>query len=445
MASSLISTAEQLVSKAMQHGAEFADVIVLGNESVTSEYRLGKKENIERSESAALGLRTVIGKRASVVSASDIRPHQFEELASRCVSMTKETPEDPYLCITDEASYAKSFDDLELYDSHAPDIAWLDEQAEQVEAAAMTVEGITNSEGGSASHGSSDVVLVTSRGFSHQYRSSMNSISVCVLAGEGTAMERDYDYSSKRFVADLASASSIGKKAAEKTLKRLGAKRAKTGSYPVVFANDISNSLVGYFTSAINGASICQNTSFLKDCMGKKIFSDAIHITDDPFIKRGHGSRNCDAEGVMPKKLNLVENGVLQSWILDLRSAHKLGLETTGHANRGVSSNPSPSSSNVTLANGTLSFEELISDIKQGFFVTDTFGMGVNLVTGDYSQGANGFWIENGEICFPVNEVTIAGRLQDMFLQMTAANDIEFKTSRNAPSLRIESMTVAGE
>lgn len=441
----IIKGAETIVTKARKAGADFADAVIFDHSNVNIEYRLGKKETVERSESAALGLRVIIGQKTALVSTNNFNDSKVDELVERCIGMAKIAPEDPHLTYAKPEDYIQSFPDLDLCDTEEPTIEKLAEMAERAESSALEVEGITNSEGGGASHSRNTIALVTSEGFQYQYHTTTNSLSVCVLAGTDTSMERDYDYSSKRFFADLKSAEEIGKKAAEKTLKRIGARQAKTGQYPVVYCNELSNKLVGYLGSAINGVSVSQGTSFLKDAMGTKLFSDTITIVDDPHIKRGLASKVCDVEGIEAKKLNIIKNGELKSWLLDLRSAQKLGLKTTGHANRGISSTPSPSSSNLYMENGTLSFDELIADIKEGFFVTDTFGMGVNLVTGDYSQGANGFWIEDGEIVYPVNEITIAGNLKEMFSMLTPANDLEFNSSTNAPTVRIDSMTVAGK
>ena len=441
----IVNAADTIVTKARNAGADFADAVIFDHSNVNIEYRLGKKETVERSESAALGLRVIVGQKTALVSTNNFNDTQIDELVDRCLGMARVAPDDPFLTYSKKEDYITSFPDLDLCDAEEPSIERLAEMAEQAESSALDVEGITNSEGGSASHSRNSIALVTSEGFNYQYHTTTNSLSVCVLAGKDTNMERDYDYSSKRFLSDLKAADAIGKKAAEKTLKRLGAKQAKTGQYPVVYCNELSGKLVGYLGSAINGVSVSQGTSFLKDAMDSKLFSDSVHIVDDPHIKRGLASKVCDVEGIESQKLDIIKDGILSSWLLDLRSAKKLGLKTTGHANRGISSTPSPSSSNLYMQNGTLSLDELIADIKEGFFVTDTFGMGVNLVTGDYSQGANGFWIENGNIAYPVNEITIAGNLKDMFKMLTPANDLEFHSSTNAPSVRIESMTVAGK
>jgi PmbA protein len=287
--------------------------------------------------------------------------------------------------------------------------------------------------------------LATTDGFAHSYSGSYYSLSVAVLAGQDEGMERDYDYSSARHFADLASPEAIGKSAAERTLKRLNPKQAPTSNLPIVFDPRVSRGLLNYFAGAISGSAVARKTSFLKDTLGKEIFAPSITIMDDPHRPRGLSSKPYDAEGVAAKKRAFIEKGGLTSWLLDSRSARQLGMHSTGHASRGLSSPPSPSATNLYMEPGSLTPQALMADIKQGLYVTETQGMGVNLITGDYSQGAAGFWIENGQITYPVSEVTIAGHLNDMFKQMTPANDLEFRYSVNAPTLRIEKMMVAGK
>jgi PmbA protein len=289
------------------------------------------------------------------------------------------------------------------------------------------------------------VALVTSGGFAGSYATTNISVSVSVIAGEGTGMERDYDFASTRHGGDLGDPEAVGRNAANLALKRLNARRVKSQSVPVVFDPRVSNSLLGHFAGAINGVSIARGTSFLKDRMGQLIFAPGIRIVDDPHIVRGIRSKPFDGEGVANRQMNLVEDGVLKTWILDSASARQLKLTSTGHAARGTGGPPSPSTSNLYLVPGTRSPAALISDIAQGFYVTELIGMGVNGVTGDYSRGASGFWIENGQIAYPVNEVTIAGNLNGMFASMTPANDLVFRYGTNAPTLRIEGMTIAGD
>ena len=269
-------------------------------------------------------------------------------------------------------------------------------------------------------------------------------LSASVIAGEGTEMERDYDYTAAVFAADMDSPEAIGKSAGEKAVKRLNPQKAETSAVPIVFDTRVSKSLIGHLSSAVNGSSIARGTSFLKDKMGERIFPEGINIIDDPLRKRGLKSRPFDGEGIATRRIPLIEDGQLKTWVLDLRSARQLGLQSTGHASRGTSSAPSPSSSNLYLEPGEMSPEELMADIKQGLYVNELIGFGINGVTGDYSRGASGFWIENGKISYPVSEVTIAGNLNDMFANLSRANDLEFRFGIDAPTVRIEGMTVAG-
>ena len=433
-----------LISRARKAGADSADAGMFESADVSVSVRLGNTENIERAESKGFGLRVMVGKQQAIISSTDTSKDSLDSLVERAVSMAKASPADPYLGIAEKELLATNIPDLDLYDPSEPTIEWMIESAKTAEAAALEVKGITNSGGTDSSYSTGSMALATSNGFLQTFRTSHCAISVCVLAGTGTGMERDYDYSVARYVSDLADPQKIGKTAAELTLKKLNPKKVASNSVPVLFDKRISKSLVGSFASAINGSTIARGTSFLKDQMGKPVFGEHITITDDPYRKRGLGSRPFDGEGVAGKKRALVSNGELTSWLLDIRSANQLGLKTTGNASRGLSSPPSPSSTNLYMENGSLSVAELMADIKSGFYITDLFGMGVNIVTGDYSQGASGFWIENGEITYAVSEVTIAGNLKDMFKQITPANDLEFRYGTNAPTVRIEKLTIAG-
>jgi PmbA protein len=317
--------------------------------------------------------------------------------------------------------------------------------ARAAEEAGLSVKGITKSGGASASAGIGGMVLVTSHGFRGAYLGSRHGVSMTAIAGDGTGMERDYDYSSVLHASDLESPEKIGLTAGARAIARVNPRKVTTRKVPVVFDPRVASTLVGHLAGAVNGASIARKTSFLKDKMGAQLFASGIRIIDDPLRKRGLRSHPFDGEGVAGKKLALVEDGVLRSWILDSGTARELGLVTTGHAQRGVSSSPSPGASNLHLEAGTVSPEELIADIKDGFYVTDLIGSGVNGVTGDYSRGASGFWIENGKRSFAVSEVTIAGHLFDIFRTLTPANDLEFKQGVNAPTVRLEGLTVAGQ
>jgi PmbA protein len=326
-----------------------------------------------------------------------------------------------------------------------PEVSRLEAMAREAEAAALAVKGITKSGGASASAGIGGMVLVTSRGFSGNYLTSRHSVSMTAIAGEGTGMERDYDYPSALHASDMDKPSEIGRKAAERTVKRLNPRKVATQRATVIFDPRAATSIVNHIASAANGSSVARKTSFLRDKLGETLFPANIRIVDDPLRKRGLRSHPFDAEGVAVKPMMLVEDGALKSWFLDCATARELGLVTTGHAKRGVSSPPAPGPSNIYLEPGTLSPEALIKETGTGLYVTDMIGMGVNLVTGDYSRGVAGFWIENGELTYPVSEVTIAGHLYDMFRTLTPANDLVFRYGVDAPTLRVEGLTIAGQ
>jgi PmbA protein len=435
---------EGLIAAAKKAGADAADALFVENVSASVSYRLGKLEDVERSESSDIGLRVFIGQKVAFVSSTDLSAEALAALPGRAVTMARLAPEDKFACLAPRDRLAKTIPDLDLEDAEEPSADRLVEMARVVEASAMAVKGITNSEGGGAGYGRTAVALATSEGFYGRYAGTSHSVSVAVLAGEGTDMERDYDYSSARRFADLEDAELVGRRAGERTVARLNPRKAKSQSVPVVFDPRESAGLIGHLAGAISGASIARGVSFLKDRMGEQIFAPDIAIIDDPHRLRGLRSKPFDGEGVANNKLAVVENGILKSWLLDCASAKQLGLETTGHAARGTGGPPSPASTNFYMAPGTLSPDALIADIKEGFYVTELMGMGVNGVTGDYSRGAAGFWIENGKIAYPVSEVTIAGNLKDMFLKLVPANDLVFRYSTNAPTIRIEGMTVAG-
>lgn len=439
---------DRLVHLSRKAGADMADAVLFETTDVRISTRKLIPEGIERAESSAVGLRVWSGSKQAIVSSTDSDEATLAELAERAVAMARSATEDTDSVLADPALLVRDIPELELFDPEEPKETWLTEQCRAAEEAALAVKGVTNSEGADAVYSSSSITLVTSpassSGAAQSYRTSHLSLSVSVLAGEGTQMERDYDFYTARRRADLPSAQTLGESAGQRAVKRLNPRRMPTCEVPVVFEPRVGKSLLSYFAGAINGAAVARQTSFLKDSMEKPIFSGNVTIIDDPHIMRGLGSKPFDAEGVRNAKRALVEGGVLQSWLLDVRSARKLGLTTTGHAARGVASPPSPSSTNLYMRAGRETPQALIKRIKNGFYVTETFGMGVNLVTGDYSQGASGFWIENGEITHAVSELTIAGKLQDMFASLVPANDLEMRYSTNVPTLLVERMTVAG-
>ena len=441
----LTDRAERLVKAALSRGADAADAVALRGISLAIEVRDGAVEESERAEGDDLGLRVLVGRRQAVVSTNDMVSDGSAALAERAVAMARAAPEDKFAGLADAALLAHDFPDLDLLDHELPTITELEAMARAAEGAGLGVKGVAKSGGASASAGIGGMVLVTSHGFRGAYLSSRHGVSMTAIAGEGTGMERDYDYSSVLHAADLESPEKIGRTAGERAVERINPRKVSTRKVPVVFDPRVSGSLVSHLASAANGASVTRKTSFLRDKMGAKLFADGIRIIDDPRRLRGLRSHPFDGEGVAGRKLALVDDGVLRSWILDCATARELGLATTGHAQRGVSSVPSPGASNLHLEAGTLSPEALIADIKDGFYVTDLIGMGVNMVTGDYSRGASGFWIENGKRSYAVSEVTIAGHLLDIFRTLTPANDLEFRYGTNAPTVRLEGLTVAGQ
>ncbi|MCA6122362.1 TldD/PmbA family protein [Bradyrhizobium sp. WSM 1704] len=442
--SALSDLAQRLVDAAKRAGADAADAVAVRGVSQGVEVRDGRVEETERSEGDDVGLRVFVGRRQAVVSTNDVGGDGIAKLAERAVAMARVAPDDKYVGLADPALLAHDFPDLDLLDRQVPTTAELEQRAMAAEAAALAVKGVSKSGGASASTGIGGMVLVTSTGFHGSYLRSSHSISTTAISGEGTGMERDYDFTSALHGSDLESPAAVGRKAGERAVARTNPRKVETCKVPVVFDPRVAGSMIGHLVGAINGASIARKTSFLKDKLGEQLFSKDIRIIDDPLRVRGLRSQTFDAEGVKVKKTALIDGGVLTTWILDSATARELGLVTTGHAHRGVSSSPSPGSYNLHLEPGTATPQELISDIKQGFYVTDLIGSGVNGVTGDYSRGASGFWIENGEITYPVSEVTIAGHLLPMFKSLVAANDLEFRYGVNAPTLRIEGLTLGG-
>jgi PmbA protein len=433
-----------LLKQAKAAGADAADGVIAEGVSLSLQRRLGKSEGVERAEGRDLGLRVIIGKRQAIVSASDFSPAAMKELVARAVAMAKAVPEDKFCGIAEPGQIARNYPDLDTCDTREPSPDDMDKAAAAAEDAARAVTGVTNSEGAEAGWSLSRVHLAISNGFAGSYGVSRHSLSVSVLAGEGTGMETDYDFATGISAADLTDPAALGRSAGERAVKKLNPRKAKTAQVPVVFDPRIAGGLVGSLAGAVNGAAIARGTSFLKDSMGKQIFAKGISIIDDPLRRRGLRSKPFDGEGLATAKRVVVDDGVLQTWFLDLSTGRQLNLPSTGNAARGTGSPPSPSPTNLYLAAGKLPAKELIADIKQGFYVTQLMGMGTNLITGDYSRGASGFWIENGEIAYPVSEVTVAGNLREMFLHLTPADDLTFRYGTDAPTLRIDGMTVAG-
>ncbi|MEM7215621.1 MAG: TldD/PmbA family protein [Pseudomonadota bacterium] len=444
---SLEAEALNLVRLAKKAGADACDVVVASGNSLSIAVRDGVVENNNRSEGDSFSLRAFCGKKmASVNSNTKSDP---QKLAERVVAMAKVSPEDPFQGLADQNDLCtdpnlhEKIEALELFDDFVPDVGMLEKLATNCEKSGLAVNGVTKSMGAGAGWSTSGFVLATSDGFTGSYQRSGFYASASLVAGEGGSMERDYDYDSKIHFSDLRDAEDIGKLAGERTVKRLNPKQVKSGSFPIVVDPRISPGILQNLVSAINGAAITRKTSFLRDKMGEAVANSAINIVDDPHMLRQPGSKLFDGEGVRSEKFELVANGILQTWILDSAAARELELQTNGRASRS-GSGTNPATTNCYIKAGHQSPETIISSITEGLFLTETIGHGVNMVTGDFSKGASGFWIKDGEIAFPVAGITIAGNLADMFLNMTPANDLEFKQRTNAPTLLIEGMTVGG-
>ena len=432
-----------LVAAAKAAGADAADAMLIVSASLAVSRRLGKIEQLERSEDFGLGLRVLIGQRQAIVSTSSADPAGFAALAERAVAMAKVVPEDPFAGLAERPDGLTAID-LELEDPTEPSAEDLIARTAAAEDAALAVAGVTNSEGADAGWSRTTYALAGSNGFAGLYSRTGHSISATALAGSGTGMERDYDYSSTIFLADLKDAAEIGRRAGEQAVRRLNPRRPATARIPVVFDPRVAGSLLGHLTGAINGAAVARGTSFLKDRLGQRIMAAGIHVFDDPLRRRGLRSRPFDGEGMKGERRALVEDGVLTTWLLDSRSARQLGLASTGHAGRSTGSPPSPVTSNLWLAAGRLSPKALMADIREGLYVTEMIGMGVNPVTGDYSRGAAGFMIRDGALAEAVSEVTIAGNLVEMLRHLTPADDLEFKRGTDSPTVRVEGLTLAG-
>ncbi|WP_421916877.1 TldD/PmbA family protein [Mesorhizobium sp.] len=440
-AAKLTDRVAALVEAAKRAGADAADAVAVRGRSTGVSVRMGKVEGTESSESEDVSLRVFVGNRVASVSAT--AASDPKALAERAVAMAKVSPEDPYQGLADPALLAKRTPDLDLFDATEVSADRLKEDALAAEEAALAVKGITNSAGSGASAGLGGLVLATSHGFLGQYVASRFSRSASVIAGEGTGMERDYEFSSRQHFSDLDAPRDIGRKAGERAVRRIGARKAATGPVNVVFDPRVARGIAGHLAGAINGASVARKTSFLRDMMGKQVAAASITVTDEPLRRRGQASRPFDGEGVEGEKLFMVEKGVLNHWFLSTSAARELGLVTNGRGSRGGSS-VSPSSTNLAIEPGERSPEDLIASLKTGFYVTEVFGQGVDMVTGEYSRGASGFWIENGQLAYPVAEVTIASNLKTMFLNMVPASDLDRNFGTAAPTLLIEGMTLAG-
>lgn len=444
MTKDLLALAQTALQRAKHFGASAADALVVDGSSLEVAVRDGAIENLEQSEAIEVGLRVFVGQSSAAIATAKIDAAGIERIAEQAVAMAKAAPPDPYAGIAAPDQVARDWTVPDIAGETLRDAARLRDMALAAEKSALAVKGVSKSGGAGASSSDRSVALAASNGFSGTYRRTGLSLSATAIAGDGTAMERDYDYSSVIHAQDLRAPEDIGGEAGRRVVRRLNPRKVKSQAVPVIYDSRIASSLVGHFLSAIMGSAIARGTSFLRERLGEPVFGENIHITDDPLRPRGLASRPFDAEGIATKALPLIEAGVLKSWVLDLGSARQLGLQTTGHAARGLAGPPGPSSSNVTMSAGGMSLAEMIKSIGTGFYVTELIGHGPNIVTGDYSRGASGFWIENGELAYPVSEVTLAGKLADMFRNLTPADDLVYRGSVNAPSCRLEGMTLGG-
>lgn len=435
------SRAADLVARAIRAGADACDAVYSGNAATQVQMRLGLLEDVDRSEGEEMGLRVFIGSRSASASSSDLSPEALSTLAERAVSMAREAPEDPYAGLAPEDRLMRGeLPLIDIDDRQEPTPSALRERALEAEDAARAVAGVTNSEGAGASAARAVFALATSHGFTGGYTGSSHSVSASVLAGEGSTMQRDYAYHSTRFLEALDASAVIGRQAGERAVARLNPSRIKSGPMAVVFDPRVGSSLLGHMAGAITGSAVARKTTFLLDALGTQIFASGIRVIDDPLRLRGLRSRPFDAEGLPTAETIIIDDGVLTGWLVDSTSGRQLGLAPTGHATRGGAG-----TTNLHLAPGTATPAELMADIKLGFYCTELIGQGVNGLTGDYSRGASGYLIVDGELAGPVAEVTIASNLKDMFARLIPANDLEFRHGVNVPTLRVDGMMLAGE
>jgi len=434
-----------LVRGALKAGADAAEAIVGERQSLSVGVRLGELEEVEREEARDIGLRVFIGRRQASVSGSDVSAEALAKLVDRVVNMARLAPEDPYAGLAPEDRLAKGpFPDLELYDPAEPSPEHLEAQGLEAEDAARAVKGVTNSDGGTGAWSSACYAMVTSGGFVGRHQASSFAVYASAIAGDENGMERGGDGRSTRWQADLPSPAEIGAEAGKRAVQRLGAKKIDSRTAPVIFEDRMAMSLISPLIGAIAGPSIARGVSFLKDKLGQSIFSPAITIVDEPHRRRGLGSQPFDDEGVVNHAAAIIDKGVLTTWLLNTASARQLGLQTTGHASRGLASPPGVGVTNLTVKPGERDLKGLMADAKEGLLVTSMFGPSLNNNTGDWSTGVSGFWFENGEIAYPVTEITVAGNLIDIYGRLVAGSDLVFRSARNSPSLLVDALAIAG-
>ncbi len=443
----LASLAGAMLDAAKTAGADAADALVVDGTSLSVDVLNGQLEQAERAEGIEIGLRVMVGMRQASVSASDTRPETLREMAERAVGMAQLAPEDPTIGLADTGalSSVRNADALDLEDpSDDPVPQALEAAALRAEAAALAIEGVSQVQSASAGFSRRHIHLAATNGFSGGYGRSSHGLSCVAITGEGLAMERDYFGDSRTHASDLMEPEDVGRIAAERTVERAGARKPPTGAFPVVYHERISSSLIGHLLTATNGSSIARGASWARDLQGERVLPEGLSLIEDPLRVRVGGSRPFDAEGLATARREIVSDGVLTGWTLDLATARKLGLSSTANAARGTGGPPSPSVSNVSLTQGDQTLEELLAEMGTGLLITSMIGSSISATTGDYSRGASGFWVENGELAYPVNECTVAGNLRDMLASITPANDARLHLSRVVPSLRVEGLTIAG-
>ncbi len=444
MKQDLLDITTNVLARALKAGATSADVMVVDRRDTEVSVRNGAVEELVQAEAREIGLRIFAGQSSALISGSVLTPEALDRLVERCVAMAKLAPPDSHAGLAAPEQLARQNIDLDLISADYPSAEKLRSMAQEAEHVALGIKGVTRSNGAGASASDVSIGLASSNGFARSYRRTGFGLSASVIGGEGTNMERDYDGTSANHFGDLESAEKIGRTAGERVVRRLNPRKLSSQSVPVIYDRRVAASLLGHFAGAINGGSIARGVSFLKDDMGKVLFKSNINIIDDPLRPRAPSSRSFDGEGLPTQRRTLIDKGVLTGWVLDLRSSRQLGLQPTGNGSRGLASQPSASTSNMHLEAGEQSPDEMIKAIGKGLLITEFIGSSINSATGDYSRGASGYWFENGEIQYPVSEITVAGNLREMFATMVPANDLLFKGSTNAPSCLIEGMTIAG-
>jgi PmbA protein len=434
-----------VIDAARKAGADAAEAVLANRQSLSVGVRLGELEEVEREEARDLGLRVFIGQQQATVSASDISATARAKLIERAVAMARLAPEDKFAGLAPKDRLAKGpFPDLDLFDPTEPAADGLEAQARDAEAAARSIEGVTNSDGGSASWSATSWLFATSDGFLGRHQASGFGLSASAIAGEGSGMERGGEGRSTRWRTDLPTPESIGLEAGRRAVGRLGARKIASTSAPVIFENRLAMALVSPLIGAISGPSIARGTSFLKDKLGQAVFGEHITLAEEPHRVRGLGSSPFDDEGVANQARDLIDKGVLTTWLLNSSSARQLGLETTGHASRGLAGPPGVSPTNLTMRPGIRDLAGLMADAKTGLLVTSMFGPSLNGNTGDWSVGVSGVWFENGEAAYPVTEITVAGNLIDIYKRLVVGSDLEIRGASNSPSILIDDLAIAG-